>query len=91
MNILCKSSQSRVLTEMLKYYKQTKETHGTNITKVCSEIPHKNLHRVETTQSTCYANQLTGFHTSQAHTKRHLRTDHNKNIDCILRNTPLTC
>lgn len=53
MNILCKSSQSRVPTEMLKYYKQTKETHDTNITKVCSEIPHKNLQRVETTQSTC--------------------------------------
>lgn len=53
MNILCKSSQSRVPTEMLKYYKQTKETHDTNITKVYSEIPHKNLQGVETTQSTC--------------------------------------
>lgn len=36
---------------------------------------NKNLNHIETSQFICFANQFTGFDTTQAFTKRYLQTD----------------
>ena len=89
MGVLCKFGPTRVPTRMFAYNKQK---NGTTIATAHSKtLTGKNPHHLVTSQPTCQANQLTGFCATQVPTKRHLRTGHNNNIDCILQNTLLTC
>ena len=39
--------------------------------------PSKNPNPIETSQSICFSNKVTGFYTTQTSTERYLQTDYN--------------
>ena len=46
-------------------------------------LPIKNLNPIETSQSICFTNKVTGFYITQALTKRYLQTDYNETYQGI--------